>query len=162
MTDRLTIGEASRRSGVPAKTIRFYEAEGVVPSPVRTTAGYRVYSPNDVRRLQLARRARLLGMALPEVKALVMRAFSSDCAAYADQVLDVIARQRAVIDGRIAELQALRQELDAVEAETRAAKAGIVKGRMVATCGRCPLIDDTTGAPSACRCDRTPVTDCNP
>lgn len=70
MTNRLTIGALSRRTGVPIKAIRFYEARGVIPAPARTEAGYRLYSPADVRRLRLVRRARLMGLALPEVKVL--------------------------------------------------------------------------------------------
>ena len=64
MTDTLTIGEVSRCTGVPIKTIRFYEAEQVIPPPARTEAGYRLYTSADVRRLHLARQARLLGLVL--------------------------------------------------------------------------------------------------
>lgn len=153
MKDAVTIGDAARLSGMRARTIRFYEAEGIVPAPSRTDAGYRLYTANDVRRLQLARRARLLGLALPEVAALVTRAFSSDCGAYAEQLLDVVDRRRAELDRRIAELQALRGELDALEEQVRRAKDAGAAGTMVATCGRCPLIDDRTGEPASCRCD---------
>ncbi len=44
MADKLTIGEVSRRTGVPAKTIRFYEAEGIIATPRRSESGYRLYS----------------------------------------------------------------------------------------------------------------------
>jgi DNA-binding transcriptional MerR regulator len=85
MADRFTIGEVARRTGVPVKTIRFYESEWVIAAPSRTDSGYRLYSATDVRRLRLARRARLLGLALPEVRTLVDQAFRSECIDFGQQ-----------------------------------------------------------------------------
>ncbi len=100
MDAKLTIGRVARQSGMSVPTIRFYEAQGIIPAPERTEAGYRLYSTNDVRRLHLARRARLLGLSLPEVKSLVHRAFASDCGAYAHEILRLVATQRERIDNR--------------------------------------------------------------
>ena len=50
MAANLTIGAVARRTGVPVPTIRFYEAEGVIPAPARTAAGYRLYGTTDIRR----------------------------------------------------------------------------------------------------------------
>ena len=52
MAAALTIGAVARETGLPVRTIRFYEAEGVLPAPARTASGYRAYSANDVRRLR--------------------------------------------------------------------------------------------------------------
>ena len=41
----MRIGEIADRAGVPAKTIRFWEEEGLLPAPARTAAGYRDYGP---------------------------------------------------------------------------------------------------------------------
>jgi DNA-binding transcriptional MerR regulator len=152
MDDQLTIGEAARRSGVPAKTIRFYESEGLLPPPARTEAGYRLYRQNDVRRLRLIRRARVLGLALPEVRELVERAFASDCRTYAHQLLDLIGRQRDAIDRRIADLVALRAELDALEHQARTVAVAVASGQLVAECGCCPLVDGETGERADCHC----------
>jgi len=153
MTGPITIGAVARRSGVPVRTIRFYEAEGLLPPPARTAAGYRLYGTMDVRRLRLIRRVRLLGLPLIEVKALVEQAFASECGAYAHQVLDLVDRQRAELDRRIAELQALRTELDAVAEHVRHVTADAPEGLTVATCGCCPLIDETADVQSYCRCE---------
>ena len=104
MNQKLTIGKVADQSGMSVPTIRFYEAQGIIPAPQSTDAGYRVYAPNDVRRLHLARRARLLGLSLPEVKDLVERAFSSECGVYAQEILQLVATQRARIDRQIAVL----------------------------------------------------------
>jgi DNA-binding transcriptional MerR regulator len=142
MAARLTIGAVARQTGVSVATIRFYEAERVIPTPARSAAGYRLYGVTDVRRLRLVRRARLLGLGLPDVKALVEQAFAAECHAYVTQLLDYVARQRCDIRRQIAELQAQAAELDALEAHVRHAQPALVPGQRVADCGFCPLIDD--------------------
>ena len=142
MTERLTIGAVARQTGVPVPTIRFYEAEGIIPTPARPAAGYRLYGVTDVRRLRLVRRARLLGLGLSEVKALVEQAFAAECSAYVTQLLDHVARQRRDLRRQIHELQALEAELEALERHVRHAQQALPAGRRVADCGFCPLIDD--------------------
>jgi MerR family copper efflux transcriptional regulator len=70
MTHPLTIGQLARRAGMPAKTIRYYEQVGVLPPPSRTAAGYRQYSEDCVRRVQVLSRARALGVSLQRLKGL--------------------------------------------------------------------------------------------
>jgi MerR family transcriptional regulator, copper efflux regulator len=152
MDQKLTIGKVAHQSGMSVPTIRFYEAEGIIPTPKRTEAGYRLYSSNDVRRLRLARRARLLGLSLPEVKALVDRAFSSECGAYAQEILQLVATQRARIDQQIAELQALRSELDTLEQDARQISSDVPLGLTVAECGHCLLTDGESGGGGYCKC----------
>jgi DNA-binding transcriptional MerR regulator len=153
MNETLTIGEAARRSGVPVRSIRFYESDGLLPAPRRTEAGYRLYTRNDVRRLRLIRRARLLGVPLPQVKELVTRAFASECAAYADDLLGFVARQREEITRRITELEALRHELDRLATHVSEARGQAPSGQTVAACSRCPMIDDEPGDDLARACE---------
>src|SRR5262245_42700426 len=54
----LTIGQVAKSTGVAARTIRFYEAVGVLAAPRRTGAGYRQYSDDEVQQLLFIRRAR--------------------------------------------------------------------------------------------------------
>lgn len=145
MGTKLTIGEVSRRLGVPAKIIRFYEAQGVISSPARTAAGYRVYTTTDIRRLRLARRARLLGLSLAEVKAFVEEAFASECGEFGRQILRRIVAQRAEIDRRMSELRASRSELDELERHFRHDRANTLPGQRIIECGFCPLIDEEGG-----------------
>ena len=58
MAPSLTIGQVAKTSGVAAKTIRYYEEIGVLPTPRRTTSGYRLYDQTGVERLRFIRRAR--------------------------------------------------------------------------------------------------------
>jgi DNA-binding transcriptional MerR regulator len=141
VSEPFTIGEAARLSGVPPRTIRFYEEAGVLPAPARTPAGYRSYGPNDVRRLRLAGRARAMGLPLPEVAELVARAFGGECRTYVADLGAVLDRRCTEIDRRIAELAALRDELAGLAAGLRDVPVA-PPGRVVATCDGCPVIDD--------------------
>lgn len=67
----MNIGEASERSGVSAKMIRYYESIGLLPSAARRSNGYRDYGDQEVSVLQFVRRTRDLGFSLEEVSALL-------------------------------------------------------------------------------------------
>jgi MerR family copper efflux transcriptional regulator len=155
MDQKLTISRVAHQCGMSVPNIRFYEAQGIIPAPRRTDAGYRLYSPSDVRRLRLARRARLLGLSLPEVNDLVDRAFSSECGAYAQEILHLVVTQRERIDQQIAELQALRGELDTLEQDARLISAAVPAGLTVAECDRCLLMDGDSDEGGFCRCSAT-------
>jgi Cu(I)-responsive transcriptional regulator len=71
MKATMTIGEAASRSGVPAKTIRFYETIGLIAPAERQVNRYRSYEESDVQTLRFIHRARSLGFALKEVGALL-------------------------------------------------------------------------------------------
>src|SRR5215813_3850119 len=75
----LTVGQLARATGVPAKTIRYYEQVGILPMPKRSGAGYRHYSRHDVHRLLFIRRARALGLSLANLKALTAELDSGEC-----------------------------------------------------------------------------------
>ena len=138
MAREVTIGDVARSTGLPVRTIRFYESQGVV-RPRRAENGFRSYTANDIRRLQLARRARVLGLPLTEVKSLVERAFASDCATFADDMLGRIGSQRAAINQRIVDLQDLNDQLAQLGEHLRAERLG--PNRQVADCDWCAAID---------------------
>jgi MerR family mercuric resistance operon transcriptional regulator len=66
-----TIGALSEQSGVNIETIRYYEKIGVMPTPVRSGGGYRIYGPDEVKRLHFVRRGRELGFSLDELRGLL-------------------------------------------------------------------------------------------
>ncbi|MFJ3205718.1 MerR family transcriptional regulator [Streptomyces sp. NPDC086989] len=85
-----SIGELSRQTGVPVKTIRFYSDGGIVPPADRSPAGYRLYNPDALARLELVRTLRELGLDLATVRRVLDReaSLSEVMQAHAD-ALDV-------------------------------------------------------------------------
>ena len=67
----LTIGKVARSAGLAIDTVRYYELEGLLEKPARTTSGYRHYRPDVVARLRFIRQAKDLGFSLREIKELL-------------------------------------------------------------------------------------------
>ena len=64
-------GALAKETGVNIETIRYYEKIGLMPDPLRTGAGYRVYDATDLKRLLFIRRCRELGFSLDELRGLL-------------------------------------------------------------------------------------------
>lgn len=110
---KLKIGKVAEAAGVSVDTVRFYERRGVLGKAERLPSGYRVYGQATVTRIQLARRLQDLGLSLEEiVDALhaIDDGSSSTCASQRWRLEAVGER----IEARIAELRALRREVDRV------------------------------------------------
>jgi len=60
----MQIGQVARSTGLSIDTIRFYEKQGLVHAPPRSSGGYRVYDERDVERFQFVGRAQNLGFSL--------------------------------------------------------------------------------------------------
>lgn len=105
----MNIGIAAERSGVPAKTIRYYESVGLIQPADRTVAGYRVYGKQDVETLRFVQRARSLGFSVEEVGNLL--ALWRDRSRSSAEV-KALARHRVEdIDRKVAELTEMRETL---------------------------------------------------
>lgn len=71
MSDTLMIGKVSLLTGCKIETIRYYEKEGMLPPPGRSSGGHRLYSTALVQRLRFIRRSRELGFSLAEIRQLL-------------------------------------------------------------------------------------------
>jgi len=105
----LAIGTLSRESGVKVPTIRFYEQIGLLPVPPRTESNRRTYGPEDVRRLRFIRHARELGFEVEDIRTLL--ALAAEPQASCHRADSIAQRHLADIDRRLAQLTALRSEL---------------------------------------------------
>jgi MerR family copper efflux transcriptional regulator len=114
MARPLTIGQAAKRTGVAAKTIRYYEAIGVLPVPDRATSGYRQYDESAVERLRFISRARSLGLPLQRLRILTSALNGGRRAPLRPRLLALVREQLSAVQERIAELEALRQQLEQV------------------------------------------------
>ncbi|SRR5579883_2986 len=71
-TPLLKIGEIAHRSGLPVKTIRYYEEIGLLaPTVARSETGYRLFDDRVLNRLAFIKRAQSLGLSLNEIKAIL-------------------------------------------------------------------------------------------
>ena len=105
----LKVGSVARAGRVGVQTLHYYERIGLLPKPERSSANYRLYSPESVRRVRFIKKAQAVGLTLEETK----------------QILDLKARGRAPcrkvtelgekhfaeIDARLAQLRAYRRAL---------------------------------------------------
>lgn len=123
----MKIGELASRAGLPVETIRFYEAQGLMPVPARTAANYRRYDEAHLERLLFIRHCRALDMNLPEVRTLLE--FRDNGQADCTEVNTLLDDHIGHVEARITELQALEHELRTLRA------------RCVGEKGPCAIID---------------------
>lgn len=108
----MNIGTAASRSGVPAKTIRYYEEIGLIPAPGRTASGYRAYTAAEVETLRFIQRARSLGFAVKDVGDLL--ALWRDRERASSDVRRIAQGHVAEVERKIAELEAIRRTLQSL------------------------------------------------
>ncbi|MBE7183304.1 MAG: Cu(I)-responsive transcriptional regulator [Methylobacterium mesophilicum] len=104
----MNIGYAAERSGLPPKTIRYYEDIGLI-APQRAGNGYRDYSEEDVHRLRFLQRSRSLGFSVDECRQLL--SLYGDQTRESAEVKSLATSKLAEIDRKVAELLALRATL---------------------------------------------------
>ncbi len=113
MTKLKQIGPVARELGINPKTIRYYEEIGLIPPAQRTESGYRVYGQADIDRIAFILRARELDFSLDDIgEILALREGGEAPCLY---VTDLVQKQLAVIDAKIAALNQLREELEDVQ-----------------------------------------------
>ena len=99
----------SQKTGVSAKTIRYYEEIGLLPAPARMENNYRQYTETDVERLRLVVGARRLDLSLDDIREIL--AMRDNREAPCRTLLDLIEQKANEIKERIRSLQRLEQEL---------------------------------------------------
>lgn len=67
------IGEMSKKSNIPVKTIRYYEDLGLLQQPKRALSKYRIYNETDVEKLIFIKKSKDLGLTLSEIKRIIKR-----------------------------------------------------------------------------------------
>jgi DNA-binding transcriptional MerR regulator len=106
----LKIGQLARRLGLNVRTVRYYEAIGLLPTPARSEGGYRLYTDEDERRLRFVLQAKRVGFTLDEIQRILQLGVRGTACGY---VRDTLNRHLAEIDARLADLQRVRSELSA-------------------------------------------------
>lgn len=104
----MNIGVVAERSGLPAKTIRYYEDIGLV-RPGRTGNGYRSFGESDLHKLTFLGRARALGFSIEDCRTLL--GLYEDESRESAQVKALAEEHLAAIDEKIAQLRGMRETL---------------------------------------------------
>lgn len=105
-------GELARLAGVSPDTLRHYERKGLLQSPRRSANGYREYPANTLDRVQLVRRALGVGFTLEELARILL--VRDRGGAPCRQVRALAGKKLLEVEARLAELTALRCELQAL------------------------------------------------
>ncbi|ACU54910.1 transcriptional regulator, MerR family [Acidimicrobium ferrooxidans DSM 10331] len=108
----MRIGELAERTGVPSKTLRFWESIGVLAEPPRDASGYRVYDDLAIGRIEFVRAAQTLGLSLGEIREIL--AVRDHGEVPCRHVATLLERHRARVEQQIAGLVMLRDELEMV------------------------------------------------
>ncbi|WP_375751756.1 Zn(2+)-responsive transcriptional regulator [Vibrio sp. HN007] len=104
------IGELSKKSGVSADTLRFYEKNNLLVPSGRSDSGYRLYSDEDLEKVHFILNAKSLGLSLEDIRVLLeirLEATEHSCA----EVKSVTSAKLELIDSKIAELTRIRSAL---------------------------------------------------
>lgn len=106
------IGEVAAKVGMTERTIRYYEELGLLDSVKRLDGGTRVFADDDVRRLRFIRKLKVLGLSLQEMhelEGIYTRQRSNRTVL--PRLIELLDAHLLTVDGRIAELGALRDEI---------------------------------------------------
>lgn len=126
----MKIGELASRVGCLVETIRYYEREGLLPAPMRSSGNYRQYGESHLARLQFIRHCRSFDMGLDEICTLLrLRDSPADNCHDADEILD---RHIVQVAERIGQLKELKLQLEQLRGKCSAPHAagdcGILQG----------------------------------
>lgn len=105
----MRIGELATLAHTPVETIRYYEREGMLPHPGRSTANYRVYDASHAERLSFIRHCRNLDMTLEEIRVLLH--FKDAPTENCQQVNELLDEHIGHVSRRIRELRQLERQL---------------------------------------------------
>jgi DNA-binding transcriptional MerR regulator len=125
----MRIGDLAKRAGVNIQTVRFYERERVLRTPLRTRSGYRSYSDLDLQRLVFIQQWKHMGFTLREIRQLaalhdtLMTSRNGDRKPLQD--ICVMAQERLqMIDEKILALQGMKASLLQLLSESMSAQPG--------------------------------------
>ena len=105
----MQIGQLSKATGVPVRTIRFYEDKGILPAARRTASQYRDYDDDAVGSLRFLRAAQDAGLTLSEIATIL--AIRAQGEAPCVHTRELLRARRAEIAVKLRELRDLEREI---------------------------------------------------
>ena len=108
----LSIAQVREKTGVSARTLRYYEELGLLPGARRSAGGRRVYGSDELERLRFIQRLKALDLTLAEIKQLnAVYAIGGSTLAMLEKLDELLGRHQGELDARIRELMELRDEI---------------------------------------------------
>jgi DNA-binding transcriptional MerR regulator len=113
----MRIGDAAAATGATPRALRLYEQRGLLPPPVRTPSGQRLYGSQELRRIQVLRDLMAVGLTLDDIGTCVDRLHLLEegtgmrCTRAAPEAGGVVSRRVAALDSEIARLTRIRDTL---------------------------------------------------
>ena len=109
----VSISDVCEATGLSPRTLRYYEEVGLLPGVRRREGGRRAYGADELERLSFIQRLKALGLSLAEIKELnAIHGIHDSTRAMLERLDELLGRRLEDLDGRIAELSALRDEMD--------------------------------------------------
>lgn len=142
----MKIGELAKKTGCKVVTIRYYEKEGLLPEPERGHSNYRIYSKDDLERLEFIMHCRRHDMKLDEIKKLL--AFKTRPHGDCGWVDELVAAHIQNVDEQIKSLEHLKYHLEKLKhscsGKHNGGRCGIIQslsnphGECCKHCSHCP------------------------
>jgi len=108
----ISIGKVCERTGLSARTVRYYEEVGLLPGVRRRSGGRRIYGDDEIERIRFIQRLKTLGLTLQEIKELnSLYALEGSTRAMMVRLDDLLEAHLLDLDRRIGELAGLRDEM---------------------------------------------------
>lgn len=114
----MNIGEVAKASGLPAKTIRYYEQIKLLSPAKRSSNGYRDYSEHELEQLRFLQRARSTGFDIEECRQLL--SLQANTSRHSLEVKQLVQEKADQVAQKIAELTAMHKQLSEMAAMCQA------------------------------------------
>jgi DNA-binding transcriptional MerR regulator len=135
---QLHSGEFAALAGVSSDTLRHYERKGLLPKPVRSSNGYRLYAPETLERVRMIRPALAVGFTIDELSRILRARDRGEAPCrtvreLAGSKLELLEQRRRELDALCRQLRAVLKDWDARLSQT---KPGQRAGLLTALAGR--------------------------
>lgn len=106
-SETFRIGELATRSGVSVDTVRYYEQRNLLPRPVRSTGGFRLFTLETIERVRFIKQAQELGLSLDEISELLTTGGAQEC----QRVREMLQAKLTELDERMKMMRSFRRTL---------------------------------------------------
>lgn len=112
MSEAFTVSALARHTGVPPRTIRYWEQRGLLPRAVRSTSGYRLFGPDAAQYVEFIQKAKSIGLTLSEIRTVLAlsRAGRNPC----PEVMRWVVQKSDAIEQQIQLLRRLHARLKTI------------------------------------------------